>query len=195
MKHVVKDAEPASFTQWKRQNRTANWQAFSGGEIYQTLRTALIGQQAQMCCYCEIALTAHIDAHIEHLKDKDNYPQYQFDFANLLVSCQHNDCCGHKKANGFFADMVTPLQHDCQSRFIYSGSGEILPTDEADQFARQTIDLLALNCKRLKDRRQSIIKALDPNYTDNEFLQQSLDNCQAWYHGFYSLIRYIASKA
>ncbi|MFT4929673.1 MAG: hypothetical protein ACI8WB_005808 [Phenylobacterium sp.] len=194
MRQILKGDVPVPFQQWRQKNRTANWQDFSGSDIYQALRETLIKQQGQMCCYCEVAITANIDAHIEHIKDKDSSPQLLFDFANLLASCQYNDCCGHKKGNGYFADMVTPLQSDCQSRFIYTGSGEIHPLDEEDSFAYQTIELLALNCNRLKDRRQSIIKALDPAFTDALFLQQSLDHCIGWYNGFYSLIKYMANK-
>jgi uncharacterized protein (TIGR02646 family) len=194
VKFVVKGDEPLGFKRWRQQNRTANWRDFSGSDVYQALRRTLIEQQVQMCCYCEVALIEAIDAHIEHLEDKDRSPEKTFDFNNLLASCQHNDCCGHQKGARYFTDMVTPLQSNCQSRFIYTGNGEIIPTDENDQFAYATIDLLGLNCNRLKDRRKSIVNALDPAYTDSEFLRLSLDNCVQWYHGFYSLIQYVASK-
>ncbi len=195
MKHIVKGDEPASFQCWKQQNRTVNWSDFSGSEVYQELRSTLTEQQENLCCYCEIALKQNTDAHVEHLKDKQSYPQDMFDFRNLLASCQHNDCCGHKKGSGYFADMVSPLNADCQLRLTYTGNGKIIPRDEHDTFAHKTIDLLALNCKRLSDQRKSIIiRTLDYDTADSDYLQQSLDNCIEWYNGFFTVIQYVAAK-
>ncbi len=200
MKHIVKGDEPESFQHWKHQNPTANWNDFSGSEVYQELRNRLIEQQEKLCCYCEIALKQNTDAHVEHLKDRQNYPQEKFDFRNLLASCQHNDCCGHekdrvhKKNRGYFADMVSPLNTDCQLRFTYTDNGKIIPSDEYDTSAQKTIDLLALNCKRLRDQRESIIRTLDYDAVDSDYLQQSLDNCIEWYNGFFTVIQYVAAK-
>ncbi|MCP4107825.1 MAG: TIGR02646 family protein [Desulfobacteraceae bacterium] len=195
MKHVVKGDEPASFQHWKQQNRpTTDWSDFSGTEVYQELKSTLIEQQGELCCYCEIALKQNTDAHVEHLKNRQNYPRKKFDFQNLLASCQHNYCCGHKKGNGYFADMVSPLNADCQSRFTYTGNGKIIPSDEDDTSAQKTIELLALNCKRLRDQRESIIKNLDDTLRttdaiDSDYLQHWIE----WY-GFFTVIQYVAAK-
>ena len=193
MKSIAKGDEPVSFHDWKQQNRTANWDDFSGSDIYQELKKILIEQQKKICCYCEIALQQSTDAHVEHLKDKGRYPQETFNFYNLLASCQHNDSCGHKKGKAYFDDMVSPLDADCQSYFTYTGNGKIIPSDENDTFAQQTIELLGLNCKRLQDRRKSIIKTLDSS--DSNYLQQSLNNCVDWYGGFFTVIQYLIEKS
>lgn len=146
-----------------------------------------------MCCYCEIALIKNIDAHIEHLMDKDNFPQERFSFNNLLASCQYHDSCGHAKGNKYFEGMISPLDKNCQSRLTYTGNGRIITVDEADENAEKTIKLLDLNCKRLVDRRKSIITTLE--YSDGEYLQNSLDNCVEWYQGFYTLIQYLRDTA
>ncbi len=87
--------------------------------------------------------------------------------------------------------MVSPLDDDCQSRFTYTGNGKIIPSDESDTFAQRTIDIVGLNCKRLKDRRLSLIKVLDNEWTDFE---QSLSKYIEWHQGFYTVIEYVANK-
>jgi len=92
---------------------------------------------------------------------------------------------GIKKDKGYFDNMVSPLNSDCESRFTYTGRGNVIPSDEDDMAAQETIDLLGLNCKRLRDRRESIIRMLDCDAIDSDYFQQSLDNCFEWYDGFF----------
>jgi len=192
MKYITKESEPVSFTHWKKQNSHHNWKTFSRTEIYTELRKELISQQDNMCCYCEVALIEDIDAHIEHLKDQDHYPNDRYSFNNLLASCQKNDSCGHNKKNGYFEKMISPLEKNCQSRFTYTGRGQIIPKDENDRIAQETIELLGLDCQRLKDRRLSIIMALKDCNT--EYLNHSLAHCVNWHDGFYSVIEYMIIK-
>jgi uncharacterized protein (TIGR02646 family) len=190
MKHIVKGIEPKSFEDWRRNNHTLLWSDFSGSEVYLELRSTLTCQQNRMCCYCEIALNEDANAHVEHLRNQQNHRGERYDFDNLLASCQYTDSCGHKKGNDYFADMVTPLDNDCQSRFTYTGNGRIIPSDESDTHSQITIDMLGLNCRRLKDRRKSIIKTLEVVH-DTDYLQLSLNNCVEWYCGFHTLIEYL----
>ena len=197
MKRIDKDSEPTSFTKWKLNNNNCRWSDFSCPQsqykdVYLSLRKELIKQQEKMCCYCEIALTEEIDAHIEHLKDQHNHQNDKYNFNNLFASCQHNDSCGHKKGTGFFNEMVSPLDNNCQCRFTYTGAGKVIPQDENDNFANATIELLGLNCKRLKDRRKNLIKTLQS--ADSAYLNQSLNLCVDWYDGFYTVIDYMIGK-
>ena len=196
MKYIEQGSEPQQFIKWKKVNSSNNWDEFSkpisrSYAIYKELKETLIEQQGKMCCYCEVALKKTTDAHIEHLKDKHNYPKEMFNFKNLLASCQHNDCCGHKKGSKYYSKMVSPYDDDCQSRFTYTGNGKIIPTDETDKSAQRTIDLLELNCRRLKDWRLSLIRMIDNEHIDFE---KSLLNCFDWYQGFYTVIQYVANK-
>lgn len=199
MRYIADREEPESFRDWVRRNSTANWSDFSAStheevkEIYKHLRETLISQQKQMCCYCEIKLVENTDAHVEHFIDKDSFPQKRFQFDNLLASCQYNDSCGHKKGNDYFEGMISPLNENCQSKFTYTGNGKIIAVDETDKDAENTIILLDLNCKRLVDRRKSIITTLENS--DKEFLQLSFENCVEWYHGFYTLLEYLRAAA
>ncbi len=96
MKYINKNAEPALFINWKKHNPNANWSLFADSNskfnnVYQDLRNSLIDEQDEMCCYCEIALKDSIDAHIEHFKDRHNYPKDTFNFQNLFASCKNDD--------------------------------------------------------------------------------------------------------
>ncbi len=196
MRYIIQGNAPATFQNWKKMNPSKNWEDFSqpsspSHAVYSEIRELLIDQQEKMCCYCEVALKQNTDAHVEHLKDKHSNPGETFNFKNLLASCQHCDCCGHKKGTNYFSEMVSPLDRNCQLRFTYTGNGKIIPLDEADTAAQKTINILGLNCKRLKDRRFNLIKIIDNEYTDFE---QSLFNCLEWYQGFYTVIQYVASQ-
>ena len=109
-----------------------------------------------------------------------------------MASCQKLDSCGHHKGSRYFTGLISPLQKDCQSRFTYTGSGQIIPAKEDDKNAAKTIEALGLNCKRLKLRRESIIKTLENSGGD--YLSQSLAHCQDWHGGFYTVIEYVLRK-
>ena len=192
MKYISQNNEPDSFSHWKKHKPGVNWKAFSQTEIYTELRKELILQQQGMCCYCEIALKDEKDAHIEHLKDQHNYSNERYNFNNLLASCKKTDSCGHKKGHGYFENMITPLEKNCQSHFTYTGRGQIIPKDENDKIAQDTIKLLGLDCQRLRDRRLSIILALKDCNID--YLNHSLAHCVKWHDGFYSVIEYVIIK-
>jgi uncharacterized protein (TIGR02646 family) len=193
MKHFVKGDEPPFYQIWRKKKPHANWDDFSGTETYIELRKVLIKEQANLCCYCELALTKDVDAHIEHHRPKSERRQ-MFIIENLFACCQHKDSCGHHKGSTYFNGFISPLDKNCQDRFTYTGTGKIIPVDETDELAQKTIDTLELNCKRLKTQRESIIKMLENIGMTTHDLQESLDNCVEWYHGFYTVIQYIADK-
>lgn len=197
MKYIVKGGEPTSFVQWKSKNRRANWDVFSQEEhqpVKQELKRNLCREQGNMCCYCEVKIECDIHSHIEHLKPKSQFPKSALKYENLLASCMSKDSCGHKKQGQYFPQMVSPLKPNCQGRFTYTANGKIIPKREDDKYAQKTIDVLGLNSKYLRDRRKSIIKALDSPGMGNDYIIDSLENCCEWYDGFYTLIEYIACK-
>ncbi len=195
MKHITKNSGPSSFRAWNgNKPHGADWNFFSKTDVYRELRQYLVDEQDDLCCYCEIALKNDAYVHIEHFKPKSTYPAEMFDIQNLFACCQYNDSCGHKKGSGFFDELVSPLDTNCRARFTYTGNGKIIPLNENDISAQQTIDLLGLNCKRLKDRRRSIMRTLDNAGVTTDYLKESLDNCIEWYDGFFTVIEYVAGK-
>ena len=192
MKYIPKGVEPNSLVEWRSNNQGVNWDEFCRTDAYSELKEHLLDEQGGLCCYCEIAIDGDRGTHIEHHRPKSRFQANTFDYQNLLASCQSTDSCGHKKGGGYFPELISPLSDDCQDRFIYTGDGRIIPKDKNDAHAQDTIELLGLNCKRLKDRRESILKALEQS--DNDYISEALANFRDWFYGFYTVVKYLAQK-
>jgi uncharacterized protein (TIGR02646 family) len=189
VRHIKKTREPESLAHWKQHNRKKNWGDFAQDQAgYISLKEQLIDEQDGLCCYCEVGIKADQSSNIEHLKPRSKFPKSEFKYANLLASCVHGDSCNAKKQGWYSDKMVTPLQSNCQKRFTYTQNGQIIPVKESDSHAQNTIDELGLNCPRLRDRRKSIIKALEAMLTNDPnpkpYLKKVLKNCREWPHGF-----------
>lgn len=53
--------------------------------------------QRRRCCYCSTELPRHkLTYDAEHILDKDEYPEYMFDEANIAVACK---LCNQHKSN------------------------------------------------------------------------------------------------
>lgn len=192
MRQISNRTQPISFTNWKRKNQNEIWGNFSVTIEYTELKEYLRSTQENMCCYCEIAIKQNSDAHIEHLKSRDHFPNQRFDFDNLYASCQHNDSCGHFKGNQDPTCMILP-NSNCESRFTYTDNGKIIPTIEGDQEAIKTINVLDLNNKRLKNARMDIIRILE-DINDGSLIDLYLDNCVDWVNGFFTVVEYVKLK-
>jgi uncharacterized protein (TIGR02646 family) len=193
MKHVVKGPAPESFKAWKKKNPTAAWEDFTRTTEYVELSKTLLSEQKKMCCYCELALIGNGEAHIEHHRPKSSDRKLEFAVENLFACCQHKDSCGHNKGRST-SRIVSPSDADCEKRFTYTGSGSIIPVDENDETAYTTRKILGLDCKRLRSRRESIIKILDTDAMTLAEFDDSLTNCNEWYGGFYTVIEYVKKK-
>jgi uncharacterized protein (TIGR02646 family) len=158
MKHIVKNPEPPTFTDWKVNwpNMTPGWDEFDQGtkqtdgtSIKDKVKEALIKEQSGLCCFCESRVGMKT-GHIAHLLDQHNHPELELDYDNLLFSCPENShnvpqTCGHAQGNNILP--ITPLDADCEWRFIYTGTGAIAARDENDADAIKTIEMLKLDHK------------------------------------------------
>lgn len=167
MKRVIKQAEPASFAQWKAQ-ANADWQpTYDGLQNPQKrdLHESLLCEQGWVCCYCGRRIDlAH--SHIEHFRPQEARPDLALDYANLHASCIRETSpglplhCGHAKGSDFDeARVVSPLDMDCERRFLYSlGDGRIYPTDREDEAAKFMLKVLQLDISFLRDRRAETLR-------------------------------------
>lgn len=173
MKHIRKQGEPPSFSQWKAQAND-DWKPTYdqlSGSVKNDLKKALQAEQGYICCYCERRLTDS-DSHIEHFRPQSDPSVDPLDYDNLLCSCQQRvekgkPChCGVLKGRWFDANLlVSPFDPGCEKRFAFLFNGEIKGADEKDKAASETIERLGLNIPKLKDLRA---KAIEP------FLDESL---------------------
>lgn len=209
MKQIMKGKEPEAFVKWKRSKKYEEskndklkveeiYDRFKKSQKVKTpVKNSLMEEQGYICCYCERRIQAD-DSHIEHLIPKDIEPQKSLDFDNLLCSCQKDlevgepRHCGNSKSNDILP--ISPLNPDCETRFIFAHDGQILPAQEDDEQAKNTIEILQLNIPKLKNLRKDAIEPfLNPNLDDQElrtFISDYLEkNSQGEYGEFWTTIK------
>lgn len=210
MKLINKKQEPIEFTNWKNK-ANKDWQPtylnFQNPEKQKVFQS-LLEEQGCICCYCERELKNN-DYHIEHFKPKDKnlFPKLQLVYTNLHCSCQRNTTaheplhCGNSKDNWFDGNLlISPLDSDCKTKFIYTGDGHIKPSDVTDNSARTTIDKLKLDIDKLVDLRN---KAIEPFIIDpitheeislddaKKFAEKYLIEKDGKYNEFFTTIKYL----
>lgn len=197
MKHIIKQEEPKSFTEWK--NKANNeWKPTYYNIDKQEridLFDSLMKEQGYICCYCERELKEG-DSHIEHFKpkDKNKFPELELEYNNLFCSCQVNLKkgeplhCGNSKGNWFDDNLlISPLDQNCESKFRYTHDGQILPVDNDDEAAKKTIEKLQLNLNKLKGLRKGVIDAL----LYDEDVAWYLDIKEGRFNEFHTTIKYL----
>ncbi|TYT75596.1 retron system putative HNH endonuclease [Desulfobotulus mexicanus] len=178
MKFIKKQKEPAGFSDWKAL-ANENWQPTYknlSGEPKKKLKIALMAEQGYICCYCERRLKDK-DSHIEHFMPQSNPAVDPLDYGNLLCSCQvqikegEPRHCGNLKDNWYDPDLlISPLDPDCESRFVFTGDGSIMPADDKDMAAFKTIEKLGLSIGKLNALRAAAIEPfLDDQIPSEEF--------------------------
>lgn len=194
MKKIEKKEAPTSFEKYKK-SKGANYNELEKPKniaIKDELRQALILEQGYICCYCgrEIQFDTTI---IEHLCSRDSFPKLQLDYQNLLLSCDGGQSARRKNsknksdppycdsAKGHQEISVTPLQDDCEHRFMCDEDGKIL-FDVADTEAEETLRVLNLNNAVLKNQRKSFLMA----YVDSEWdWEEEISYLETLHHGKY----------
>jgi uncharacterized protein (TIGR02646 family) len=179
MKHILKQAEPAAFREWK-DLANDDWKPTFfdlSGSVKQSLKAALIAEQGFICCYCERRLI-DADSHIEHFEPQHRPEVDPLEYGNLLCSCQNQlkkgepRHCGNRKGDWFDPELlVSPLDLDCEARFSFSGDGRMKPADAGDQAAVTTIEKLGLAIPKLNALRAYVI---DP-FLDDTLTREELD--------------------
>ena len=161
MKHIVKQREPAAFSEWKaeaNENWTPTFDTLSGIPK-KAVVDSLLDEQGWICCYCERRLSEQ-DSHIEHLRPQSDPQGNRLDYNNMVRSCQNRlkksepRHCGNLKGNWYDPVLfISPLDPVCEERFTFLGDGRMLPSDPTDQGASMTISKLGLNLPKLDAMR------------------------------------------
>lgn len=204
MKFIVKHEEPKAFIDWKAM-ANADWQPTYRdlrGNVKKTVKEALMSEQGGLCCYCERRL-ANNDSHIEHFRPQSDPVVDPLDFTNMLCSCQDQlkkgvpRHCGNLKDNWFDDSLlISPLDPSCESRFAFTGDGEISPELSTDIAASETITRLGLDIPKLDALRAGAIEPfLEESLSENEMRQFVSGYLQkdrnGMYGEFWMTIRYL----
>jgi uncharacterized protein (TIGR02646 family) len=105
------------------------------------------------------------NSHVEHLNTKTSHPHLSLEYTNLLASCGISEMyrpayysvphcqehCGRKRQHSDLS--IKPTDPDCETKFRYTGEGEILPKDDL------SVKNLNLNYTELRKLRKAAIEA------------------------------------
>lgn len=186
------------------ENPSVAWKRFTKRSASRNqLRTALHTRQQGLCAYCEITLedtdNQNIGSHVDHILPKEKHPDLTFEYNNLVLSCfatggelktDEKDTapvsCGHaqlKRTNNFDESLfIKPTDTDCEHFFSFELDGEViadpkLNSSDTDK-AKHTLEVLNLNCLRLKRLREDTLTQLyqifDELQNDNDVLKRFL---------------------
>jgi len=204
MKYIVKQEEPAAFGEWKalrNDDWTPTYNQLSG-DIKGIVKMALMAEQGYICCYCERRLTDN-DSHIEHFRPQHDESADALDFSNMLCSCQNQlkkgepRHCGNLKDKWFDEQLLlSPLDPECEGRFVFTGDGYISSSQPTDKAATETVVRLGLDIPKLRSLRKSAIEPfLDDSLNENDvnrfvsgYLQR---NSSGMYGEFWTTINYL----
>lgn len=194
MKHIKKQEEPESFAKWCKKNHKCSWEEFGSSKEKSEVKDSLLKEQENLCCYCETFITiSNEKSHIEHFKPQAHYPSERYNYKNLHLSCERKESCGHIKGSKNIDSLISPLDENCEQRFTYTNIGTIITTDENDKDAINTIEMLGLNCEKLKGCRNTLLRNFD-NMGDQKNVMECLRFLKNKDGEFYTLFKYIAQK-
>lgn len=173
MKHVMKGASAPEFEAWKalvNPNWTPVYDDLQNPEK-RALHSSLLKEQGWVCCYCGRSI-GQLDSHIEHFRPQERYANLALSYENLHASCIRETepgrplHCGHAKGADFDEVLqISPLDPQCEERFLYTLDGSILARDAADAQADYMVELLQLDISFLRNRREEEVnRVFDPAF-------------------------------
>ena len=170
MKYIRKAGCPHGYAQWCRSvadTDKSRWSEVPSG-VKGPLLDALVSEQGQLCAYTMRRIERN-SSHIEHIKPQSRcraeLPGSDLNYGNL-VACfpadgmrQQYRYGAQKKDNWWVhdgAEFLSPLQPQCEQRFRFDLTGEVVAADH-HAAANTTIKVLGLNHKSLIDDRKRVI--------------------------------------
>lgn len=162
MRAITKTAEPQSLTQHRAQTHSD----YDNYQKKDELRTALVGEQKGLCCYCTGRIRPDREAmKIEHWQCQDTYPQHQLAYGNLLGAClggqgqeKDDQHCDTRKGNSDLKWNPATAAHKIESRLRYLADGTVESTDS--DFNDQLDNILGLNLRHFMNNRKAVLDAV-----------------------------------
>ena len=181
MRTIHKLEEPDSFKQWKSPGQ--KYQDLAGNRpVYEEVVSSLEKEQGGICCYCENELRKD-SQHIEHLKPRSKFPNLDLEYSNLLLSCGNpqnsnpDPRCGVKKDDWYDVKLfVPPLDPNSEKKFTYTQDGRVEPASSLDLAAEQTIEVLNLNQKKLRETRKQLLFSILQIHPNQEMSAEVLES-------------------
>lgn len=184
MKKIEKKEVPDRFKKYAK-TKSATYDKLNSDKnkpIKDELRQSLLDEQGHLCCYCGKRVEIKKSV-IEHLIPRSENAKLELSYDNLLLSCDGGQSrkrenekfpasCDHAKGRRKIS--VSPLEDDCETRYICEETGFIL-CRKGDEQAEETLQILNLNNHVLVNRRKKVIDGLRHLEEDQECLKEELD--------------------
>lgn len=167
MKKIRKTNPPQALREWLVVNADLDhsYRTLLGSDACAELKTQLLQEQGYLCAYTGQRIADEI-SHIEHLKPQNQCVDGEdVDYRNVVTcfpSSGGDISHGYgapKKGGWWWPDQfVSPLNDDCERRFSFAWSGHVSAQPEANEAARETINVIGLDVEKLRQLRRSRIK-------------------------------------
>ena len=173
MKYIRKGPSPRELREWfkpaedgRRINRGYDDMPTN---VKNAVKERLLDEQGGLCCYTGMRVSLQ-NSHIEHFKPQKLCTDHEdVDYMNLLAAypgAPTGRCrFGAHAKDDWYDDqlLVSPLHQRCETQFRFDESGTVIPADEQDAAALETIKRLCLNDSSLREiRKHAIDEALSP---------------------------------
>ncbi len=172
MKRVIKTGPPHAYKEWRKKVRGTQDEHYQIGlrnPLKRELHTALVTEQGYLCAYTMKRIRLET-SHIEHIKPESlcraDRAGSDLDYENMVACFPRYGMSrryryGAQKRDDWWenngVDFVTPLDVNCEKRFIFDLEGNINSKD-GHPAAAQTIKKLGLNHATLTEDRRRVIR-------------------------------------
>ncbi len=173
MKRITRKNEPDFWIKYKRSHPRELYsdldKTVTGTEIRRYLRQYLLNSQNGLCAYCcrRIEMDNSLN---EHIKPQLYYPDQSMIYENIIVSCKSvgtDVTCGNRKGHEYDEKLfVSPLEPDCEEKFIFYPNGQVEGSNEQGKY---TCQILNLNAYELQRARRAQYKVC-ADYHDSDMI-------------------------
>ncbi len=192
MLKVNKAPEPESFMRLRTSRKINTWDDLYENEnrdfaapLYAHTRQYMLDNEQRcgdvyLCPYCERRLRPP-EIHMEHIKPRSKFPEEEFAYNNVILSCEDPGSCGRYKANKWDDSFINPVEKDPARLFRYRANGKI---GEDDNRVKITISILNLHNDALVSARRALFLRISSYPSD------FIDELDKYFPEFPNLIHY-----
>lgn len=154
-----RNKEPKELIEYRETTPGVSYADFPHKSI---VRESLVDEQGYICAYCMgkiDAATSTIEHYISQTRHADSpYAEEVHKEQSLLYSNMYGVCinfsahCDKKRENRPI-EILDPHKPSCEELITYTLDGTVVPTGRDEDKVKRDIELLGLNCKKLKDSR------------------------------------------
>jgi len=171
MKWIQKKNEPDELTEWRSSCSSDINLGYDlmrkNHDVVKAVTRSLLEEQGYLCAYTGLRIDQE-KCHIEHLKPQTHCTSYEKVLYTNIVACYPEPNTNYKLSYGAHKKdhwpapaeqylFVSPLDPNCESRFIFNLRGQIKSKD-GDNAAAMTITKLGLDHSELEYKRKAAIQ-------------------------------------